>query len=487
MIRIKPKKKVFSNSMLNKLLDVSIIISIIYNFLVYFKRRQYIAYVNQLSQQLKNNEFNIPSTNMKGKLHFLGESQLNVDRSMSAFNYSQTELNEAISELNIPTWSRSYRHCSSSESEVSCYEIIKSWRLIKSWIYSMKTTPLKNRRFILIQHYFDGVGNRISIDAAGFLLALMSNRSLVFRGFYLKEGKANYKRSNAYILHPLILSHNSTIEELFLKNSMPKYGKTDENNLTLYDIQVYKLFWSEDFDTLFNSDLTLNLDHLIYTTVLYAHYITSEFCIEHFGMHAVYFLSNFLVRFPKNYINSVLKIFNPIPSSVMVFGVHLRFQFAGQFYSYCVESTMNKVVPFLMSLQKEMPTIFAFSSDSKEMERDFLKIFDRSKILMTNAVRLPDFDHDSALLDLILLMACDECLLSYRSTFSFAVASRTGKRCWFVEKEAPSVFQATNSQAGAISMLMHYYDYNDWQTSRRFVLESLNENSFRYYFRYFMF
>lgn len=475
--RFKQKNKKNSSKRFNDLLDISIFFSIIYVILAYIKNKS--SYLPQATekQSLKRN-----TTNKKGKIfNFLGETAINIDRNIRSkkLQYSQSELKEAISELNLPTWSRSYRHCSSSESEIRCHEIIKAWRLIKSWIHSIETTSLENRRYILIQHYFDGVGNRISIDAAGFLLALMDNRSLAIRGFYLKNGQPNYERSNAYHFHPLVLIDNSTF------SNDQFFQRDDQSNF--YDLQVYKLFWSENFDTLFYTNITINLDHLIYTPVLYAHQITSEFCIEHFGMHAVYFLSNFLIKLPKIHIQKVMQLLNPIPKKILVFGVHLRFQFAGQFYSYSVESTMNKVTPFLKCLQRKTPTIFAFCSDSKDMEREFLRIFNRRNVLMTNAIRIPDFDHDSALLDMALLMACDQCLLSYRSTFSYAVASRTGKRCWFVEKEAPSVFQASNSQAGAISMLMHYYDVNDWQTSRRFCLESENELSFRYYFRYFMF
>jgi hypothetical protein len=81
---------------------------------------------------------------------------------------------------------------------------------------------------------------------------------------------------------------------------------------------------------------------------------------------------------------------------------------------------------------------------------------------------------------------CRECLLSFRSTFSFAVAARRGVRNYFVDKEAPEVFGLSNSQAGSVSMTMTAWDVNDWQTSRRFFMKKQNVEAVRYYIKYFM-
>jgi hypothetical protein len=120
------------------------------------------------------------------------------------------------------------------------------------------------------------------------------------------------------------------------------------------------------------------------------------------------------------------------------------------------------------------------------MGAGFLELFP-SNTLRTKAIRKPDFDHNSALMDLTFLEMCDDCLLSFRSTFSFAVASRRGTRCFFVEKEAPEVFQIANSQAGSVSMQFHFWDVNDWQTGRRYIVRSWNELATRYYYKFLMF
>jgi hypothetical protein len=210
-----------------------------------------------------------------------------------------------------------------------------------------------------------------------------------------------------------------------------------------------------------------------------------EFCVEHFGMHAVYFLSNFFMKPSESNFNAAQNVVKTVPPTTCLFGVHLRLQFPGQFYSYSVQQSINIVAPFLRQKAEEKPMIFGFASDSKHMEAAFVSEFGK-KVLMTSAIRLPDFDHRSALTDLLFLEMCDECLLSFRSTFSFAVASRRGVPSYFVDKEAPEVFALSNSQAGSVSMTMTAWDVNDWQTSRRFFVKGQNEQAMRYYLKYFM-
>jgi hypothetical protein len=99
-------------------------------------------------------------------------------------------------------------------------------------------------------------------------------------------------------------------------------------------------------------------------------------------------------------------------------------------------------------------------------------------------VRGADFDHSTAMTDLAFLQSCDECLLTFRSTFSYAAATRRGTRCFYVEKEAPEVFQLSNSQAGIISMLFHFVDINDWRVDARLRVSWKHEPAMRYFYRY---
>jgi hypothetical protein len=207
--------------------------------------------------------------------------------------------------------------------------------------------------------------------------------------------------------------------------------------------------------------------------------------MKHFGFHAVYFLCNFLIRIPKPQFKSAQETVSAIPKHTFLMGVHLRLQFPGQFYSYGAEQTMKSITPFLTFFTKKRPTVFGLASDSPFVISAFREVFG-TKTVLTRAMRVADADHDSALLDIALLEMANDCLMSFRSTFSFVVTARRARPSFWVEKEGKDVFKITSSQAGAISMLFHYWNVNDWQLSRRCEITEQSEFSIRFYFKYFI-
>jgi hypothetical protein len=299
---------------------------------------------------------------------------------------------------------------------------------------------------------------------------------MVVRGFHLAAGEETYRRGNAYEYDSSILDWSEAIDAVM----------NDTIDGVPFYIQVHDSWWDADFTTVYGTPRLMDLQQLIYSPMMYSHQQMYEFCVEHFGMHGVYFMANFLMKIPPSTFEACNGLTESIPKGVRFFGVHLRIQFPGQFYSHSYEQTMKVVEPFLMHVLEESPTMFGFASDSEHMGNFFMKKF-RQNTIETKAIRKADFDHTSALLDLTMLQMCDDCLLSFRSTFSFAVASRRGTRCYFAEKEAPEVFQIANSQAGSVSMQFHFWDVNDWQTSRRYIVREWNEIAMRYYYKYLMF
>ena len=451
------------------ILNLLISIFFVFNVLVYFTfKPQFFGNFNSISNERQKLE-------TTGVFSYPGQTSRRTAPRPPDIEFSDEELQEAIVHLNLPTWSRSYVNCTDPESEVTCSQIVKAHRVISKWEKHVENTPIQDDRYILTRHYFDGVGNRISIDTVVYLLALMNNRSMVVEGTCLKNGMAVQGCGNAYEYAKNIHLQNETFKQIL---NEPKRKNP-------YFVQTFDGWWWADFTGPFNSDVNLDLSVLIYSEMLYTQFQMSQFAQEHFGMHAVYFLSNYLCRIPERHMKIAKSIIDTVPKDTRIFGVHLRFQFPGQFYSYSVETTMKIVKPFLWAKLKEKKTILAFASDSKEMEEAFKKEFG-PYMIQSNATRKADFDHVSALTDISLLMMCDECLLSYRSTFSSAIATRMGKRAWFVEKEAPGVFQASNSQSTTVSLLFHNWDVNDWQTNRRFRHVPWNEEYMRYYFKYFM-
>jgi hypothetical protein len=448
-------------------LDVIIILALCSNLVIYFNRRH----------SLRASRF-APSVPQKIQA-IVQIPEVDVDLYLpqppAELDYSESELQEAIRKLKLPTWSRSYVPCTDRRSEVTCSQIVRAWRVIKTWSDNLTATPITERRWITARHYYDGIGNRISIDVVLFLLCLMDNRTFVIRGFYLQEGQGKFQRGNAFEYDPTVLDWTQELDETI--------NQTTQG--FPFFVNVWSDWWGQNFEAAFGTKRLIDLATLIYSPMIYGHDQLGSYCLKHFGLHAVYFISNFFVRISSPTLNAAKSAMASVPRTVSVLGIHLRFQFPGQFYSYSVEQTMNVVVPFLIYKMNKKPTVFGFASDSKAMETEFVKRFGNITI-KTNAIRKPDFDHVSAMVDMVFLEMCDECLLTFRSTFSFCVVSRMGKRCYYMEKEAPYVFQLGNSQSGSVSMLMHYWDVNDWQTSRRFHVIDKVERWQRFYFKYLM-
>ena len=109
-----------------------------------------------------------------------------ISRQYSALfndNYTDEELEIAINELHLPTWSRSYVHCSNPKSEVTCSQVIHSYRILNGWVQRMNSTTFSQNYHMFMQHYYDGVANRMSTDAATFILALYGNRTFTIESF----------------------------------------------------------------------------------------------------------------------------------------------------------------------------------------------------------------------------------------------------------------------------------------------------------------
>lgn len=394
-------------------------------------------------------------------------------------NYTNKQLKDDIDFLNLPKWSRSYVSCKSRKSEITCSQINHAAKLFRNWVKtveSIKSQSLDKCKYILARHYFDGLGNRISIDIYLFLLAVMSNRCMAIEGRFPQNGRDSQGGGNAFNYQSSVMYKNETIASILQE---PKV------NPPIF-LQVFDAWWDSTYKQYFDRPNYMDLDRLIYSTMIYTHNELYEFCKTHFGIHAVYFLSNFLVRIPEKNMEVVNSIFKKIPKNMYIFGVHLRFHRAGEYFAYSVEQVMNTVTPFLQLVEKKRPTIFALASDSEQLVSSFRSIFENNTIT-TDSIKRSDYDHVTALTDVAFIMMSNQCLLTYRSTFSFTIASRMGKRAYFYEKESPGVFQAGNSQATAVSMIYHQWDFNDWQTSRRFRLKPQHEEAIRYFFRYLAF
>ena len=375
-------------------------------------------------------------------------------------NFTNEELSDAIEFLNIPTWSRGYVHCSNPESEVTCSQVVHAYRIIKGWEDHIAKIPLDERKYFVIKHPIKGMGNKMTTDINGFTMALMSNRSvLVISNYPSRNGLV---LEHAYKYPPSVLTSVNQLPESLQKNANDFVNIPTDIRWSCYDVK----------NRLLGDDQFVGMSDLLYGSMIYANKDTSIYARENFGIHAAYFVGNYFSRFPESSIKVAHDILSQVPPDKTVLGFHIRYHRAGQYYSHGFNQTMPIVYDEIdrriaESKNSDKPDIvLAVSTDNLEIKRMMIERYG-DRVLMTDALRKPDKDHQSAQDDMALILGSDEIYATYRSTFSWIIVSKSGKRAWWIEKEAPHWFPSMNSQTGCISMIYHWRDHCDWRTNDR--------------------
>lgn len=368
--------------------------------------------------------------------------------------YTEEELVTAIKFLNLPTWTRSYVHCSNPESEVTCSQVVRAYRLIKGWEDHNKDIPLEKRKYFVIQHPVKGMGNKMTTDINGFTMALMSNRSvLVTSNFPTKEGVVF---QHAYSFPPSVLTNRSQLPKKLHKASRHFISVPTDIHWSCYDVN--KLILSDE--------QFVGINDLLYGPMIYVNKDTAKFARENFGIHCAYFVGNYFSHFPESAIKRAKEVLALAPPGKRILGVHIRYHRAGQYYSHGFNQTMPIVYEEVDRRLAKEDMMLAVATDNLEIKK---MMFERygSRILMTDALRKPDKDHRSAQNDMALILGSDIIMATYRSTFSWIIVSKSGRRAWWIEKEAPHWLPSMNSQSTGVSMIYHWRDHCDWRTNDR--------------------
>ena len=372
-------------------------------------------------------------------------------------DFSQDELQMAIQYLNIPTWIRSYRHCNMPDSEVTCSQVVRAYRLIRGWEEMTNSVPLEHRKYFILKHPTKGMGNKMTTDICAFILALMSNRSvLVLSNYPTRKG---VKHDHAYKYPPSVFTDKNQLPEILHEkmDDAPKVPCSTD----------WSCFKAKEF--VLSDSQFIVMDDLLYGSMVYVNQDTAEFAWEHFGCHAAYFIGNYFSRFLDNATKSAQAILNNIPKSDHVLGVHVRYHRAGRYYSRDLNTTMRVVYEEIdKRLIKDNTTKIALATDKSQI-KDLMHARYGNRILTTDAPSRSDLDHASAQKDMVLVMASDAIIGTYRSTFSWIIVSRSGQRAWWIEKESPHCIPSSNSQSFGVSMIYHWRDSNDWRTNDRVV------------------
>jgi hypothetical protein len=386
--------------------------------------------------------------------------------------FAPSELAAATAALGFPAWSRGFVNCTHARSEVTCGQVVCAWRAIRAWeraVAASGNTGDAHAGVVHTRALRAGIGNRVMQEMVGAVIAMVSGRavSVVCRS----PNNDVFKDRNDYEYPATGVIRYAARECPGPDVDVPSDGR----------------FFATDFTDAAFRGKHLRLKQTTLSSMAYMHPTLSAFCIRHFGAHAQFFVMNYIMRIPQRYIDFCRRLTEGVPATVRLFGVHLRYHYADNFYSITMERTLSIAVPFCLDVQAQRPTAFAFATDNWEL---FVRFGKAVKVIsVPGMIREPDRDHDSALMDLTLLMICEDWLLSARSTFSALVALRVARRFWLIEKYANTIYLVSHSQVAHFQTPM-YMNMVQWKP---FDISSLGnigspgqETAMRYFFRYFV-
>jgi hypothetical protein len=311
------------------------------------------------------------------------------------------------------------------------------------------------RRYFVIKHPVKGMGNKMTTDINGFTMALMSNRTvLVTSNQPIKQGGVKWE--HAYPFPPSVLTNRSSLPKKLQRKSQHFVSVPCGARWSCYDVRRL----------IDGPNQFVGMDDLLYGPMVYVNEQTAEFAWDNFGAHAAYFVGNYFSHFPESAIARAKKELAQVPPGKRVLGLHIRFHRAGQYYSHGFNQTMPIVYEEVDRRLAQEDFMLAVATDNMHIKRLMYARYGR-RVLMTDALRRPDKDHTSAQSDMALILGADVICATYRSTFSWIIVSKSGRRAWWIEKEAPHWFPSSNSQATGVSIVYHWRDNCDWRTNDR--------------------
>jgi hypothetical protein len=294
---------------------------------------------------------------------------------------------------------------------------VKGWRAIQSWEDTIASRGIRNTSHVGIIHTFTkrgGIGNRVMQIMVASVIAMLTGRKVCpFDG-----GRHEFE-------YPPTVESARDCPLASLHFDIPRNGD----------------FFNINFSNYRNNHL--HLPGVSLSSLVYLHRDLAKFCRGAFGIHAQYFLINYIMRIPQRYREKCKALTDGVPATIRLFGLHLRFQYADNFYSRGMKETLAVAMPFCLDQLAHRPTTFVLATDNEQL---FAAVSQRIRILAAPIQRVADGQDDSALTDIVMLMLCEEWLLTWRSTYSALISLRMGRRAWVVEKYTNEVYLMSHSQ-----------------------------------------
>lgn len=171
---------------------------------------------------------------------------------------SEADVMAAEKYMHLPTWSAGYTNCDSGNSEVSCFEIVRAHKAILRYEKLASSGKTKGEVHINAAPY--SLADRMSMLYHAFGIAMATNRSI----FVQKS------------LYPF---------------QLPDYIKESGDKITGIELPSDYQFGCSDISDKYPNILINNIS---WPQVLYTHHKVAPVFRDNFGLHAAYFIGNYL-------------------------------------------------------------------------------------------------------------------------------------------------------------------------------------------------
>jgi hypothetical protein len=320
--------------------------------------------------------------------------------------------------LNLPTWIQAFSICDHEPRAVPCHLVLRAASFLRDYIPTLSRRPDPDS---VASWIFEGIGNHMWGDVIAFTFAVMLNTTFVIRmtgrnthNFYSYAPGVRY-------LATVPGAENWTMRRLFHTHALP--------HVTSELVQELR------------ANRSVMLSRFTLPAFCYLQPAIGWRLYHVFGDFAVYFLSNFLIRFPDTLMRTVMDMVAKIPDNISLYGFHMRWNRDGDMFIGTVDKGIARVRGLIGEFARK-GWLLALASDSRELVQKFTALAGKG-----NVIRAPT-QHRSldALLDMILIMYCRRHVLTLRSTFSATIAQRTGRNPLWVCNFLDHLFKYSSSQ-----------------------------------------
>lgn len=383
-------------------------------------------------------------------------------------------IKDAITFLHLPK-KKSSISCDDPDSIITCNQILKAYHTISHYEKRILETPIENQKYLL-QNHTAGIANQLMYRSFCLLLAIISNRTLVIVPF-TSEDKFSYKIKDN-MKHPSAIKVGTeSIPEIYQKYI--RYQGDDFNSVSSISNSNISHIIMSDQKIIQTSDVGS-------TSFMYMNIDIASFAIEHFGLFAAYFLSNWMDQFYPNSTELARNQFNNIPVNTPVIGVHIRvYRLKSNFYIQGIDPTLNRIFPFVDAWIHVNKGVVAITTDSKKVIQKFSKRYKKKIFFLKTKFRGSDKSTFQSIVDLEILNHCDEILGTFRSTFSHIVPIRNLIPAYYYEKSSPTVWISSSSQIGSIVSFYEPFHFH-WIVIDLVHLYSSKIDYLRLFYKFFL-